>query len=162
MRRIVVAVVALACLACGAVGEDRIGPFLTGMTSLGDKSGGAVGGGIKYEWLSGKNVGLDLHAGYLNDGTIGLIPLEFGPVILFPLESVAWTLGAGGLYAIPIEGEADAALGLYAAAGIRGPISPNMEWLAEAQYVYVKGEEKSGGNLDFSGAGLSVGILWIF
>lgn len=181
MKRIACLMFGIVCLTSAAFGEGRIGPFVTGMASIGDESGSAFGGGLKGEWLFSKNLGIDLHAGYLKDseGDMGIIPLEFGPVVVIPLDPISLTLGAGGLYAIPTDGDADAALGFYAAGGIRGPMSDGMEWFVEAQYVNVKGDDKetttrtdySWGyrietitepHLDFSAVGLNVGLLWKF
>lgn len=180
MRISIGVVVAMACLTCGAMAEQRVGPFLTGMSSVGDNSGSAYGAGVKYEWLFNKNIGIDLHAGYLKDSEAdtSLIPLEFGPVFVFPFSSLALTLGIGGLYAMPTDSDLDAALGFYASAGIRGPISDGLEWFAEAQYAKVKGDEDTGGGywrdaytyvlhesgqtLDINAIGANIGVLWKF
>lgn len=180
MKIAVGVVFAALSLSCGAMAEQRIGPFLTGMAGVGDNSGSAFGAGAKYEWLFSDTLGLDLHAGYLHDSDadMGIFPLEFGPVFVIPLNSLAITLGAGGCYAIPTESEIDPALGFYAAAGIRGPISDGMEWFAEAQYVKVEGDsdtrgdywlnnytyvyQESGMSLDINAIGISAGILWKF
>ena len=180
MKRILGIVIATACLTYSAMAEQSVGPFLTGMASIGDNSGSAFGAGLKYEWLFNENFGIDLHAGYLNDSEadMGIIPLEFGPVVVFPLDSLSLTLGAGGLYAIPTDSDIDPALGFYASAGIRGPISDGMEWFAEAQYSKVEGDSNAGGGywvndhtyvvqelglaLDINAIGVNAGILWKF
>ena len=182
MKKAIGMVIAVACLTCGAMAEQRVGPFLTGMAGVGDNSGSVFGGGVKYEWLFSETFGLDLHAGYLHDSDadMGIVPLEFGPVMVIPLESLALTLGAGGCYAIPTDSEfdLDPALGFYAAVGIRGPISDGMEWFAEAQYVKVEGDSETRGDywlndytyvvqelgysLDINAVGIAAGILWYF
>ena len=175
MKKIACMVVGVLCLAGAAGAESRLGPFVTGMASVGDESGSAFGAGVKYEWLFTENFGIDLRGGYINDGDMGLIPLMFGPVAVIPLDPLALTLGAGGLYGIPTDGDADSALGFYAAAGLRGPASGNMEWFAELQYSNVKGDDNetttysrwgystvSEAHLDFSAIGLNVGLLWKF
>jgi len=179
MKKAIVLVVATICVVCTAVAEQRVGPFLSAMASVGDESGSAFGGGLKYEWLSSQNFGINLVAGYLNDDDMGLIPLEFGPVYVISLDPLAITIGAGGLYGIPDDSDIDAALGFYAATGIRGPVSDGIEWFAELQYVNVKGDDEvstsrrdfSWGHtvttitkpsLDFSAVGLNAGILWKF
>ncbi|MFH0881220.1 MAG: hypothetical protein V2A34_16025 [Lentisphaerota bacterium] len=174
MKKIIMAVLLMG-LAYGVRAEQRVGVFASGMISSGDKSGSAFGGGLKYEWLFMQNLGVDLRAGYLNDSSTGLIPLEFGPVFVIPLDPVSLTLGAGGLYGIPTDSSIDSALGFYASAGVRGPISGGMEWFAEAQYAYLKGDDKktttynargytttSSAHLDFSAIGLNAGVLWKF
>ena len=170
-------VISMVCLTCSAMAEleQRVGPFLTGMASVGDESGSAFGGGAKYECLFNPNFGLDVHVGYLTDGDIGLIPVALGPIAVIPLDPVSLTLGAGALYGIPSEGGADPALGFYAAVGVRGPATEGMEWFVEAQYVDVKGDDNSettytswsitrtsSEKLDFSAVGLNLGVLWKF
>ncbi len=175
MKKIICVMIGVACLGSVAMGESRLGPFVSGIAAVGDESGSAFGAGVKYEWLFNENFGLDLRGGYINDGDIGLIPLTFGPVAVIPLDPLALTLSAGGLYGIPTDGDADSELGFYAAAGLRGPVSGNMEWFAELQYSYVKGDDKetttyygwgyrtvSEEHLDFSGIGLNIGVLWKF
>lgn len=180
MKKIAFALIGMVCLTGAAFGEGRVGPFLTGMSSTGDESGSAFGGGVKGEWLFTENIGIDLRAGYLKDseGDAGIIPLEFGPVLVMPMDPLSLTLGAGGLYGIPQGSDlddADPALGFYAAAGLRGPISDGLEWFVEAQYASVKGDDEtettyyswgwrrtSAQHLDFSGIGLNIGLLWKF
>ena len=113
MKTTIGAVLAALFLSYGAMAEQRIGPFLTGMAGVGDNSGSAFGAGAKYEWLFSDSFGLDLHAGYLqdSDADMGIFPLEFGPVFVIPLSSLAINLGAGGCYAIPTESEIDRLLG---------------------------------------------------
>jgi hypothetical protein len=157
MKKRISIFVSLLCLTCSAMAEQRIGPFLTGAAAVGEESGSAFGGGLKYEWLINENIGIDLHAGYMNDGEVGHFPLEFGPVVAFPLETGSLTLGAGGLCGIPEE-SGDAALGFYASVGVRGPLSfdGGMEAFAELQYVDVSGDD-----LDYSAVELNIGILWV-
>lgn len=182
MRTTVCLIAAMMFLACGAMAEQRLGPFMSGMAGVGDNSGSAFGAGAKYEWLFNETFGLDLRAGYLHDsdGDMGIVPLEFGPTVVIPLDPLAVTLGAGGCYAIPTgsDEDIDPALGFYAAAGIRGPISDGLEWFAEAQYVKVEGDsetrgdywlnsttyvvQESGFSLDLNAIGINAGILWKF
>lgn len=175
MKKCIVFFAALSCLLSGAMAEQRVGPFVTGMMSAGDDSGSAFGGGLKYEWLFSENLGLDVHAGYLSDSDIGLMSLAVGPTLVFPIDSVSLSLGAGALYGIPQDSDADAALGFYAGVGIRGPLSDGVEWFIEGQYASIEGDENtetryysrgytitSEEHLDFSAAGMNVGVLWKF
>ena len=165
MKSTIGAVVTLVFLACGAMAEHRAGPFLTGLTSVGDESGSALGGGLKYEWLIHQNFGIDFRGGYLKDykDDMALIPLALGSVVVFPMDAICLFLGAGGLYGILQDSvaAADPALGFYALAGIGGPVSGGAEWFAEAQYDKIKGDENtSDGYIDFNAVGLNLGVLW--
>ena len=167
MKSTLGAVVALVFLVCGAMAEHRAGLFFAGVSSVGGESGSAFGGGLKYEWLFHDHVGIDMRGGYLKDykDDMVLIPVALGPVVVLPLDSLALYLGVGGLYGILQDsvGDADPALGFYALAGIRGPISGGAEWFAEAQYDKIKGDEDtSDGYIDFNALGLNLGVLWKF
>ena len=175
MKKSIGMVAALVCLTCNAMAEQRVGPFVTGMASSGDESGSAFGVGLNYEWLFNQTLGIDVHAGYLSDGDVGLIPLEFGPVVVFPSDPISITLGAGAVYGKPTDGDIDPALGFYGSAGVRCPVSDGVEWFAEAQYVSLKGDDKetttyfrngystiSQPHLDISAFGLNLGVLWEF
>lgn len=175
MKKIACMVIAAAGLTTGAFGDSRVGPFVSGMASAGNGSGSAFGGGIKYEWLFHENLGIDLRGGYYNDGDMGLIPLQFGPTVVIPVDPLAVTFGAGGVFAIPTDGDADPAFGFYAVGGIRGPLANGVEWFSEVEYANVKGDDNekttyhrygyttvSEPHLDFSAVGLNVGLLWKF
>ena len=136
MKKIVCVMLGMVCLTCGAYGENRIGAYVSAMSLIGDGEGELFGGGVRYEWLFSQNVGVDLRASYLDfsDGDTGVIPLMLGPIVVIPVNSITLTFGAGGMYTMLTDGDAEDALGFYANAGARGPISDGLEWFAEIQY----------------------------
>ncbi len=155
MKRIALLLAGIVFMSGTAIGESRLGPFVSWIT---DDDEDAFGGGLKYEWLLNGNFGLDLRASYLelDESDVYIIPIELGVVGVLKIEGLSLHAGAGGGYYIPedtsvstpwgdVDGP-DAEFGFYAVAGLRLALSENVELFAEAKYTKVDSDEETRGD----------------
>ncbi len=181
MKKSIGMVVALVCLAGSALAESRLGPFASWLRNN-DADG--FGGGVQYQWMYNQNVGVDSRAAYLTSDGESLTALMLGLTGVLPLQGWSVFASAGGGYFIPGNSDGDspdAALGFYAGGGARLPISENMDFVAEVDYVSAKSEKTETessfyqfGNyavysvrttttsMDISGPAASLGVVWKF
>lgn len=181
MRKITCIMFAIVCLTGAAIGDSRVGPFASWLTSNDED---AFGGGLMYEWLLHENLGIDVRASYVTGNGIYLVPLELGLVGILPLEKESLYAGAGIGYYIPEDTSADygsgevtgpdPSVGFYAVAGIRIPMADTMEFFAEAKYTTAEDDSRSDSSgmmtwsrsgttdhgMDLDGFGANLGFLW--
>lgn len=159
-------------LAVPAVQAASLGGYASYLDS--DELGSAWGGGGLLRF-GGEVFGLDIRGSYVSfdDPSFKIIPLELALMLRLPVGPLGAYAGAGaGYYYIdPDRGSADDNVGAFPFLGLDAPLGESIRLFGEVRWLYletdidaaIKSAENIGSqNVDVSGLGLNVGLLFKF